>query len=77
MTAEFSSTERAIELLEKIIGFEDVANGASINFNYYHLKVYLLFVELLKKDDGNKLKIVFFYEKWIEMEPSKKEKLKL
>lgn len=65
MTAEFSSTERAIELLEKIIGFEDVANGTSNNFNYYHLKVYQLFAELLKKDDANKLRIVFFYEKWI------------
>ena len=30
-----------------------------------------------KKDEENKLKIIFFYQKWSQIEPSKKEKLRL
>jgi tetratricopeptide (TPR) repeat protein len=54
-----------------------VSAGSLELFSYYNLKIYQLFAELLKKQENSLIKLIFFMEKWMEREPSKKEKLKL
>ena len=50
MTIEFFSEEKAIELIESVIGFGEVSTAEKSNFSFYNSKIYELFGELLKKD---------------------------
>ena len=47
---EFVSEEKAIELIEPVIGFGEVSTAEKSNFSFYNSKIYELFGELLKKD---------------------------
>lgn len=51
--------------------------GSLETFSYYNLKIYQLLAELLRKEENSLIKLIFFIEKWMERESSKKEKLKL
>ena len=64
-------------MVETLIGFDEVANGDREGFAYYHPKVYHVYLDLLQQDQSLALKKLFFTEKWTEMEPSRKEKLRL
>ena len=73
---EFVSTESAISMIEYLIGFDEVAKGEREDFTYFNSKIFQSYAHLLQKID-EKIKLIFFYEKWAEHETSKKEKLKV
>jgi hypothetical protein len=60
MTIEFVSEEKAIELIESVIGFGEVSTAEKSNFSFYNSKIYELFGELLKKIKASKLNSSFF-----------------
>ena len=63
-------------MVEYLLNFEEVSSGLKNSFSHYNSKIYVTFASLLKKTQ-DKLKLLYFYEKWLEIEPNKKEKLKI
>jgi hypothetical protein len=55
-----------------LINFDEVSDGSRESFSYYSNKIYHLYAELLVKLETERIKLIFFYEKWIEVEESKK-----
>ena len=64
ITAEFISVDEAIRMVEYLLNFEEVSSGLKNSFSHYNSKIYVTFASLLKKTQ-DKLKLLYFYEKWL------------
>ena len=53
-------------MVEYLLNFEEVSAGNKDNFTHYNIKIYATYAQFLKQDN-DKLKLLFFYEKWLEV----------
>ena len=51
-------------MVEYLLNFEEVSSGLKNSFSHYNSKIYLTYANLLKKTQ-DKLKLLYFYEKWL------------
>jgi hypothetical protein len=58
-------------MVEYLLNFDEVSSGKKDNFTHYNSKIYSTFAKFLKQVN-DKLKLLFFYEQWLTIEPSKK-----